>query len=107
MDIINQNLKRIRSLCYRYKVNRLFVFGSVLTDHFSSESDIDFVVDFSEIDIMDYADNYFTLKEELEKIVERDVDLLEEQAIRNPFLRKSIDSSKKLLYGQGYTDLAL
>lgn len=99
MDIISQNKENILNLCYKHKVSRLFVFGSVLTDKFNNASDIDLIVDFKDVDLYDYADNYFDFKFELEKIFHRDVDLLEEKAIQNPYLRQSIDSSKQLIYG--------
>ena len=89
----------IRSLCITHKVYRLFVFGSVLTDKFKKDSDIDFLVDFSDIDLYEYADNYFDLKDSLTILLKHDIDLLENKAIQNPFLRQSIDSSKKLIYG--------
>ena len=57
-------------------------------------------VDFSGIDLVNYADNYFNFKFGLEEILEIEVDLLEDQAIKNPFLRKSIDSSKQMIYGK-------
>jgi hypothetical protein len=99
MNILNKNIDKIRKLCEKHKVSKLFVFGSVLTDKFKESSDIDFIVDFSQIDLYDYADNYFTLKSSLEKLLNRNIDLLEDKAIKNPFLRKSIDSSKQLIYG--------
>ena len=100
MKIIEQNINKIRDLCSKHKVARLFVFGSVLSERFKKESDIDFIVDFHNIDLYDYADNYFDLKFSLEKIFKRNVDLLEDKAISNPYLRQSIDSSKQLIYGQ-------
>jgi predicted nucleotidyltransferase len=81
-------------------VARLFVFGSVLSKKFKKSSDIDLLVDFKDIDLYDYADNYFYLKDALENIFKRNVDLLENKAIKNPYLRQSIDSSKQLIYGQ-------
>jgi uncharacterized protein len=99
MQIIEQNINKIHDLCLKHKVARLFVFGSVLSGRFRKGSDLDFVVDFQDIDLYDYADNYFDLKFSLEKIFKRNVDLLEDKAISNPYLRQSIDSSKQLLYG--------
>lgn len=99
MSIIDRNIDEIRDLCNRHKVAQLFAFGSVLTDNFKSDSDVDFVVDFSGVELMDYADNYFDLKFSLENLLKRDVDLLEDKAIKNPYLRKSIDTSKQLIYG--------
>ena len=99
MDLIERNIDKIRDLCLKHKVGRLFVFGSVLTNRFKNESDIDFIVDFKDIDLYDYADNYFGLKFSLENLFKREVDLLEDKAIKNPYLRQSIDSSKQLIYG--------
>ena len=99
MNIIEKNIEKIRELCKKHKVANLFVFGSVLTDRFTKGSDIDFIVDFNDVDLYDYADNYFDFKFSLEDILNRDVDLLEDKAVKNPYLRKSIDSSKQLVYG--------
>lgn len=99
MGLIDSNIKKIKALCKKHKVIRLFVFGSILTDRFNKESDIDFVVDFDRENITDYFDNYFNLKYALEDLLKRKVDLLEEQTIRNPYLKKSVDQTKTLIYG--------
>lgn len=99
MRIIDKNIDKIRALCNKHKVARLFVFGSILTDNFKKSSDIDLLVDFSGVDLYDYADNYFDFKTSLEKLLKRQVDLLEDKAVKNPYLRKSIDSSKQMIYG--------
>ena len=70
-----------------------------MTDRFNEESDIDFVVDFDRAKITDYFDNYLNLKYALEDLFKRKVDLLEEQTIRNPYLKKSVDQTKALIYG--------
>jgi predicted nucleotidyltransferase len=54
-----------------------------------------------------YADNYFDLKFSLEDLFSRPVDLLEEKAIRNPVLRRSIDRNKKLIYGRKNREMAV
>jgi len=99
MRIIDKNIDMIYALCSKHKVAKLFVFGSILTKNFKRTSDIDFVVDFSDVDIYNYADNYFDLKQSLEKLLKREIDMLEDKAIKNPYLRKSVDSSKRLIYG--------
>lgn len=99
MSIIDNNIDKIKTLCRKYRVSKLFVFGSVLTDKFNDSSDVDFVVDFEGVTLVEYADNYFDFKNSLENILKRPVDLLEDNAIKNPFLRNSIDSSKHLIYG--------
>jgi len=99
MKIIENNKDRIKALCKTHHVTTLFVFGSVLSDKFNKQSDIDFIVDFDSSKLKDYATNYFDFKFSLEALLQRDVDLLEEKALKNPFLKQSIDSSKQLIYG--------
>jgi hypothetical protein len=98
MSIVDKNIDKIQDLCLKHKVAKLFVFGSILSDRFERSSDIDFLVDFQGVDLYDYADNYFDLKTSLEKLLKRQIDLLEDKAVRNPYLRQSIDSSKQLIY---------
>jgi len=100
MSLIENNIEKIIELCSRYNVSELYAFGSVLTERFDEDSDIDLLVDFDDMNLSVYADNYFDFKFALENIFNRKVDLLENKAIKNPFLKKSIDSSKKLIYGQ-------
>jgi predicted nucleotidyltransferase len=91
--------KQINELCVSHKVKSLYAFGSVLTDDFNSNSDIDLIVDFKEIDVVDYADNYFDLKFSLQDIFNRSVDLLEEQALKNPYFKEELNQTKELVYG--------
>jgi len=97
--MVERNIIEIQTLCEKHKVRRLFAFGSVLTKNFRFDSDIDLIVDFKEVVLFDYADNYFDLKFSLEKLFKRNVDLLEDNAIRNPYLRQKIESNKLLIYG--------
>jgi predicted nucleotidyltransferase len=99
MNLINQNIELINKLCKSHKVKRLYAFGSVLTDKFNEQSDVDLIVDFSDIQLLDYADNYFDLKFSLEDALKRSVDLLEEKAIKNPYFKKAIEKNKQLIYG--------
>jgi uncharacterized protein len=99
MGLMETYKKQIQKLCENYKVKTLYSFGSVNTNRFSKESDVDLVVDFKIDDPYEYTDNYFGLKFELEKILNRQIDLLESKAIKNPFLKENIDKSKVLLYG--------
>jgi len=99
MNLVERNIDSVRDLCKKHSVGRLFVVGSVLTGRFQKNSDIDFIVDFQGVDLYDYADNYFDLKFSLEKLFKRDIDLLEDKAINNPYLRQSLDLSKQLIYG--------
>jgi len=91
--------EQIKRLCSAHGVKSLFAFGSVLTDRFGPESDIDLLVDISTSDPIQYAENYFFLKDELERLFNRKVDLLETRALRNPFLKLQIEKTQVLLYG--------
>lgn len=99
MKLIENNIQKIIALCKKYKVNKLFVFGSILTNRFNKDSDVDLVVSFNKAEVSDYFDNYFDFKYSLEELLGREVDLLEEQTIRNPYLKKNVDSTKVLIYG--------
>lgn len=97
---LDQYKNEINSLCLRNKVKSLYVFGSVLTDRFNEKSDIDLVVDIDSNDPFDYADSYFNLKFALQDLFRRPIDLLENKAIKNPYIRQNIDLSKSLIYAK-------
>lgn len=96
---IQKHTDEIDNLCRQYRVETLYVFGSALTTRFNDSSDVDFVVKFGDLRSEDYADNYYGLKSALESVFKRPVDLLEEQALKNPYLLSTINSSKRLVYG--------
>lgn len=100
MNIVEQNIKTISELCQLHKVDHLYIFGSILSDKFHAGSDIDLLVKFGDVPLYYYFDNYSDFKESLEKLLGRPVDLVEEQTVKNPILRKSIDRNKKLIYGR-------
>ena len=89
----------ISNLCKKYNVKSLYAFGSVLTDKFNDKSDVDMIVAFNQMPVENYADNYFDLKFTLQDILKRPVDLLEEQAIKNPYFLKNINNTRQLIYG--------
>ncbi len=99
MLIIDIHINEIQKLCLQNKVKSLYVFGSVLHEGFNSQSDIDLVVDFNHIETADYADNYYNLKFGLQKIFHRQIDLLEQKAIKNPYFLHQLNLQKKLVYG--------
>lgn len=98
MNVVDKNKQFIISLCEKHKVKSLFVFGSVLTKRFNKESDVDLLVDFNSDEISDYFTNYFDLKEALEEVLKRKVDLVEDKALSNPYFRRNVDSTKVLVY---------
>ena len=99
MNLSDLQSEELKKLCKTNKVKSLFAFGSVTREDFDEDSDIDFVVDFDENDPFKYTDLYFNLKEKLEALFNRQVDLLEERAIRNRLFRQQLDSTKIQIYG--------
>ncbi|MDO9256210.1 MAG: nucleotidyltransferase domain-containing protein [Bacteroidales bacterium] len=98
MNPIEINRDKLNELCDTHKVKELYLFGSVLTEKFNDSSDIDMLIQFNPVDLLEYFDNYMDLKEKLEILFQRPIDLVENQAIRNPIFRKVIEREKQLVY---------
>lgn len=99
MCLIDQYIPEIKELCMSYNVQKLSAFGSVLTDRFTDQSDVDLLVTFDKSRVRDYFTNFFDFKYALEKILKRDVDLVEEQYISNPYFKDSINTNNRTIYG--------
>lgn len=99
MNSLLSHTKDISRLCETHKVKSLYAFGSVLTDKFDATSDIDLIVEFANVNLEDYADNYFDLKFSLEEIFKRPIDLLEGKEIRNPYFKQAVEQHRQLVYG--------
>ncbi len=93
------NIESVRTLCKEHYVAYLYLFGSATGDEFNENSDIDFLVRFNPINLANYFTNYMSLKNELKRLLNREVDLVEEQTLKNPILINSINKNKTLIYG--------
>jgi hypothetical protein len=100
MNILNEHIEQIIEACQTNQVKRLFAFGSITRSELNANSDIDLIVEIDDSDPFLYTDHYFKLKEKLEKLLNRPIDLLEDKAIKNPYLRSEIDKTKVMIYGQ-------
>lgn len=90
-----QQRDTIQRLCGQYAVQRLELFGSAARDDFDpGRSDLDFLVTFSECVSMNLFDRYFGLKEDLEALFRRKVDLVDAAAIRNPYFIRDLNRSR-------------
>ncbi|MEW4924909.1 nucleotidyltransferase domain-containing protein [Algibacter sp. 2305UL17-15] len=99
MLLIDKNIELVKALCKKHKVEKLYLFGSATNETFTEKSDIDFLVKFNISDLSLYFDNYISFKEKLGKLFKRDIDLVEEQTLKNPILINSINRNKELIYG--------
>lgn len=102
-SIIKEKNKEFITLCRQHRVSKLYAFGSSITEHFDPiKSDIDVIVELDIKDPLEYGETLLLFWDNLEVFFYRKVDLLTEDSINNPYLRKSIESTKKLIYdGQG------
>ena len=100
MGIVDRNMEDLKKLCAMHNVEKMYLFGSALNSNFNKKSDIDLLVKFKSIELSRYFDNYMDFKNNLEKLFGCEVDLVEEQTLRNPILINSINKSKELIYGR-------
>ena len=97
--LIEDNRNRLEELCREYGVKKLEVFGSAVSSGFDGQSsDLDFLVEFVPSDPAAHARAYLGLLVALEDLFEREIDLLETKAIRNPYLMESINQTRTELY---------
>lgn len=100
MKLIELNMSKIIELCKKYRVKSLAVFGSILTDRFNDNSDVDLLVNFDDdVTYHTYADNFFGLHDGLRNLFGREVDLVDESAVRNKYFKEELDETKRLIYG--------
>jgi predicted nucleotidyltransferase len=97
--VVQEKLKELVDLCENRGVRRLALFGSAATGSFNrSASDLDLLVEFNPMSPVEHADNYFGLMEDLEKLFQIPVDLIEMAPIRNPFFRQAVAETEEVLY---------
>jgi hypothetical protein len=98
-SLIKEKHTHFVNLCRSHKVDKMYAFGSAITDHFNPQtSDIDVVVTIDIDDPVDRGEALLSLWDKLETLFQRKVDLLTEDSIHNPYLRSNIDRTKKLIY---------
>ena len=100
MKLIEMNIDKIAALCRKYKVAKLWVFGSILTPRFTDESDIDLLVTFDKtrIPLLEMVDVFFDFIYELENLLNRKIDLTDYNSITNKYFKEEVDEKKQLLW---------
>jgi uncharacterized protein len=100
IQLVTQKKRELASLCQRFEVERLDLFGSAADGNFQSDtSDLDFLVRFADREPTgDYADRYLDLAEAMEHLFQRPIDLVTEQSVRNPYFRRVVEASRQPVY---------
>lgn len=100
MHLITDNLQKIIALCKKYKVKSLYVFGSILTSRFNENSDVDFSTTFNhDPDPLIAGENLINFYMDLEDLMERRIDLVDEDCLKNPYFIEELNETKQLIYG--------
>lgn len=98
-QIIEKNKRELINICKELNVKTLYVFGSVVSKRFKKDSDIDFLLSFPEnISIEDYTNNYFALHYKLRELFNREIDIVTEKSLSNPYFIESVNETKRLIY---------
>lgn len=97
--LLSNKLNELKNICSLLKVKKLYAFGSVVSNQFKPESDIDFLISFDEnISAEQYTENYFSLHYKLKELFNRKIDLITEKSLKNPYFIESVNKSKELIY---------
>ena len=89
----------LRELCRRFRVERLYLFGSATENRFAPQrSDFDFLVALENAPASEYSDNFLGLANALEQLLGRRVDLVTEDSIRNPYFKEAVMASRQIVY---------
>ena len=107
ISLIEQHRPEVATLCSRYGVQSLEVFGSAADGAFDPEhSDIDFLVEFSPEDTGSLFHRYFGLQEALETVFHRKIDLVSASALSNPYFIAAVNQSRQTVYASARTQAA-
>lgn len=100
MNLITDNLQKIIALCKKYRVKNLYVFGSILSSRFNENSDVDFSATFNhDPDPLVAGENFMNFYIDLENLMDRRIDLVDEDFIKNKYFREELNETKQLIYG--------
>ena len=98
-QIIENKKEELINLCKSLKIQRMNVFGSVVSGRFNKDSDIDLLISFSDgLSVDEYSNNYFMLHYKLRELFNRNIDIVTERTLSNPYFIESINETKELIY---------
>lgn len=108
ISLVEERKDALREICRRFRVERLYLFGSAVDDRFDEDtSDLDFVVKLEAREPTgSYAERFLDFAASLEQLFERPVDLVTEESIRNPYFRREVEATRQLIYEQAHEEAA-
>lgn len=98
MKRIEKHKPKIKKICETLPIKRLGLFGSILNENYTSKSDIDVLVLFEQNKDIDLFNDYFELKDKLEEMFNRPVDLVIDKNFRNPYFKKTVEKTRQIIY---------
>ena len=98
--IIEKRKEELKEICEKLKIRRLYAFGSAVTsEKFKENSDLDFLISFDDsISPEEYSENYFLLHYKLRELFNREIDVITERSLSNPYFIESVNKNKVLIY---------
>lgn len=97
---IKSELPQIIKLFIKHKIKSAYFFGSVLTNKFDENSDVDFLVNLQDgLDPVDAGGHLWDLEYELKDLLKRNIDIITERSLKNPYFIEEINSTKQIIYG--------
>ncbi|MEN9613043.1 MAG: hypothetical protein RLZZ628_3857 [Bacteroidota bacterium] len=99
IPIIGARYAQLIQLCEQYRVEKLYVFGSVITERFNPlTSDIDLIIELQPMSPIERGTTILKMWDDLELLLERKVDLLTDQPIKNIIFKRVVERTKQLIY---------
>jgi len=97
--ILEKQKEDLRRICQNLKIKRLYVFGSAVSGKLTENSDLDFLISFDDnLTVEEYTNNYFALHYRLRELFNREIDIVTERTLSNPYFIESINETKELIY---------
>jgi predicted nucleotidyltransferase len=99
IKIISSNIKVIRKYFESHRIEKAYVFGSAVSGNFNEKSDLDFLVKFqSGISPLEKGELWWNLHDKLRDLLNREIDIVTESSLKNPYFIEELDKTKELIY---------
>ncbi len=97
---ILSKIENLDKFFVKHKIEKAYIFGSAVTDKFNENSDIDFLVKFKpDIPPLEKGELWWNLHDELRVYLNREIDLVTESSLKNPYFIQELNQTKRLIYG--------